>query len=561
MTKSRRMGPFMLGEKLGAGGMGVVYRATYVKTGQQLAVKCVAAEHADNSQVTARFVRELKILKKLRNPHIVRCYGGGTQGDQMFYAMELVEGGSLASILNQRGRLSWEATVEYGLQICDALKCAHDHGIIHRDLKPGNLLLTTDGKLKLADFGIARDNTATALTAQGRALGTYAYMAPEVIRGDPPISHKSDLYSFGCVLFRMLTGRTPFEAKSPAQMFFQHIETTPPRVSTIALDCPVWLESLVAQLLEKDPQDRPFDASVVRRALAEVGERVASQTSITGFSMSGAPSTLSVNRDMTAVRKVLASKKKKKTVEKETPLYERAWFLAVCLALLVAGIAWAMWPLSEGEVFRRAEVLMASTDPADWNNARRDFLDPYQERFPDGPHAEQVQEFIDQIEMQQAESRLERNAARGREPTSEGERLYASARRYEKFGDRVTALERYESMLHLLADNEENRAFRNLARRQINQIENSGGEKDDRRELVDAALRDAEKLYTSGDTLGARQKWQSIVTLYADHRELAPLVERAQAKLTDPEAKPTDEDSGEATSEADENAVEGGADD
>lgn len=544
--EARRMGPFALGDQLGAGGMGVVYRATYMQTGQQVAIKFVPASLIDNERVKARFERELAILKKLKHPNIVRCYGGGLHQGRLYYAMELVDGGSLADMLKDRGRLSWETAVQYGQQICAALAHAHDHGIIHRDLKPANLLLTREGVLKLSDFGLARDNDATALTQTGHAQGTFAYMAPEIIRGKP-VSHKSDLYSLGCMLFELLTGQRPFQAESPAEVFYQHIEQTPPRVSTLALDCPIWLESLVAQLLEKDPARRPLDAQTVGRALQEVQDKVAMQASVASFSLHGGPSTLSMDRDVTAVRKALgAGPKKKKKPSADTPIYERVWFLAASLVLVACVIAWALWPLSEAKLFALAEAKMASSDPVEWKKAREGYLRPYQDRFPQGPHAAQVQAYLDQIDMHTAEQQFKKNVRLGREPRTEAERLFSAAWRYEQFGDQVTALERYQGMIELLKPDSADRPFINLAKRQIAQIQQSPAGSQDRRQLVAAALTEADRLYRDGKAVEAQVKWQSVVNLYGGNRELAVQVELARRKLTDPEAKAAREESSEA---------------
>lgn len=534
--EARRMGPFALGEQLGAGGMGVVYRATYLQTGQQVAIKFIPAGLLDNERVKARFERELAILKKLRHPNIVRCYGGGLHQGRLYYAMEIVDGGSLADVLKDRGRLSWETAVQYGQQICDALKHAHDHGIIHRDLKPANLLLTREGQLKLSDFGLARDNDATALTQTGHAQGTFAYMAPEIIRGKP-ISHKSDLYSLGCMMFELLTGQRPFQAESPAEVFYQHIEQVPPRVSTLALDCPIWLESLVAQLLEKDPARRPLDAQTVGRALQEVQDKVAMQASVAAFSMHGGPTTLSMDRDVTAVRKAIGIKAKKKKPTVDTPIYERVWFLATSLLLLAGVVAWSLWPLSEAKLFALAEAKMASQEPLDWKKARDEYLDPYLRRFPQGPHVAQVQAHIDSIEMHTAEQRFKNNVRLGREPKSEGERLFAAAWRYEQFGDQVTALERYQGIVELLKSNSADRPFINLAKRQIAQIQQSPAGAQDRRQLVETAMAEAEELYRAGKAVEAQVKWQSVVNLYGGNRELAVQVELARRKLVNPDAK------------------------
>jgi hypothetical protein len=452
--------------------------------------------------------------------------------------MELVTGGTLSNVIHRRGRLSWEETIDYALQICSALEHAHSHGIIHRDLKPSNLLLTADNQIKLSDFGLARDIDASALTATGRTMGTYGYMAPEQIRGSPPISHKTDLYALGCVLFEMLTGRRPFESETAAEVLFQHVSNTPVRVATLALDCPVWLDSLVEQLLQKDPMHRPLDALAVAQALTEVRDKATQHLSTLQHAADGQPSTIMLTQDATEVRKVLGSKKRKRKRTDSTPFFQRTWFLAACLAAVVGLIAWIMWPLSEAKLVAAAGPLMATNDPFQWQTARQKYLDPYQSRFPNGPHADQVQEWIDLIEMDSTEKRFRTNVNRGRDPASEAERLYRQAWRYEEFGDRITAMEKYESMVTLLGDKPDARPYMNLARRQIAAIERAGVDKNERVEIVNSALARADRHYEEGQTLEARKTWNSIVSLYGSNRELEPQVERARARLEGKEEKP-----------------------
>lgn len=261
--ESRWIWPFELKDKLGEGGMGVVYRARYVGNDRVVAVKLIPPEVATDATLLARFEREMEVLKQLRHPNIVHSFGGVCDNQQRFYAMELVEGGNLAEILHQRGRLSWDVVIDYGLQMCAGLQCAHERGVVHRDVKPGNFLVTPTGKLKLSDFGLATMAAATRITAAGRTLGTLQYMAPEQIRGKPPISNRTDLYALGCVFFELLTGKPPFEAEHPAEVLHKHLKDAPPRLADRMLDCPPELNQLVADLLEKDPEKRPASAADV----------------------------------------------------------------------------------------------------------------------------------------------------------------------------------------------------------------------------------------------------------------------------------------------------------
>ncbi|OYV83300.1 MAG: hypothetical protein B7Z73_16220 [Planctomycetia bacterium 21-64-5] len=365
-VEEQRLGPFLLKERLGAGGMGVVYRATHVESRRPFAVKVLSAKAAGNKRIVARFARELEILKALKHPNIVRCFGGGRQGSDIYLVMELVGGGSLAGLIRRRGRIPWDAAIDYALQVCDGLAYAHEWGIVHRDLKSANLLLTKDGQVKIADFGIARVQYGKKLTAAKHTVGTMAYIAPEQIKGDPPISHRTDLYTLGCVMFEMLTGRLPFVADSMAQLIYQHMEDAPPHVATIALDCPIWLDALVNQLLEKDPLKRPHDATALARALREAKEKSVSGAGV-AQAATGGPSALRVGQERgeaKQARELLGKKKKRK--KKKVPVYERVWFLAACLLLVVAVGAWSVWPLNERQLFERAEVLMATNDGLKW---------------------------------------------------------------------------------------------------------------------------------------------------------------------------------------------------
>lgn len=544
-VEERRLGPFVLKERLGEGGMGTVFRATHAESRRAVAIKVLSAKAAGNKRIVARFARELEILKALKHPHIVRCYGGGRQGSDIYLVMELVTGGSLAGLIKRRGRLPWEAVIDYGLQICEGLAYAHEWGVIHRDLTPANLLLTEDGKVKIADFGIARVQYGKRLTAAKHTLGTVAYMSPEQIRGEPPVSHRTDLYTLGCVLFELLTGKLPFNPDSTAQMLFQHLEEPAPRVASLVLDCPVWLDLLIGQLLEKDPLRRPHDAAAVAQALGEARQKAATGAGVTGQAAEGRPSKIRVPREKAEtqeVRKLLGRKKKRK--KEATPFYERAWFLAACLLLVVGAAAWSLWPAGEAELFAKAEQLMASDDQVKWKQARDSYLQPLLERFPESEHAPQAQAWIDQIEMAGAEKRLAAHEKFGKYDT-EGERLYADARRYEQFGDRVTALEKYQSIPHLIQAEGKERPFVKLAERRARELLAQTDDLGDRLALVETRLDDADRLEAEGKRMEARKIWNSVVTLYGDNRELQLQVERAQQRLSgeEPAAAPESENS------------------
>lgn len=252
--------------------MGIVYRARYVVNNREVALKMLPGDVTDRVAL-ARFERELEVLKNLKHPNIVRCFGGVSEDKQRFYAMELVEGGSLEDELQRRGRLSIEQVVAYGLQMCAALECSHQNKVIHRDVKPSNFLIANDRQLKLSDFGLASVAASRRITAAGKTAGTLLYMSPEQIRGGE-LTPQTDLYALGCVFYELLTGKPPYVGESPAQTMHMHCRSDIPRASQTILDCPPGLDKLIAKLMAKEPAQRPQSAAEVARELRNVSNTI-----------------------------------------------------------------------------------------------------------------------------------------------------------------------------------------------------------------------------------------------------------------------------------------------
>lgn len=276
------IGPFKVERELGSGAMGTVYRCLFQRDDgreQTIALKIVALGLLGNEGAMARFEREAEILKQLRHPNIVRLVATGRYKKTPFIAMEFVDGEPMDRMLTRRGRLGWEEVVGYMKQLCLALHYAHEKGIIHRDLKPSNLMITENGVLKLTDFGIAKDQDVTALTGANSTIGTAAYMSPEQCKGDKHLTGKCDLYSLGVVMYELITGRKPFTAETTVDMFLKHVHEKPVRPSRLVPDLPIWLETLMMHLLEKDKDKRPLDAATVGRMFDEIEQKVAAQES------------------------------------------------------------------------------------------------------------------------------------------------------------------------------------------------------------------------------------------------------------------------------------------
>jgi eukaryotic-like serine/threonine-protein kinase len=214
----------------------------------------------------ARFQQEAQILARLHHPNVIGVFDTGVDGGDRFIVMELVEGPTLRELLDTDGPLAPERAGEIASRLASALGFAHGKAVIHRDVKPSNVLLPSDGGVKLADMGIARLLSPEALTATLSVRGTALYISPEQVRGDR-VDRRADLYSLGCVLFEMLTGRTPFEGDLAA-LSYAHTHTPAPRVRSIDASVPAAMDELVAAMLEKDPARRPPTAEDVERSLA-----------------------------------------------------------------------------------------------------------------------------------------------------------------------------------------------------------------------------------------------------------------------------------------------------
>ncbi len=261
-----QLGPYQLRRELGRGGMGTVYEGVNLDNGEPAAVKLLAASLARQEGFRERFEAEIQTLLKLNHPNIVRLFGFGEQHGDLFYAMELVDGPSLEEELRQGRRFDWREVTRIGIEMCGALRHAHDRGIIHRDIKPGNLLQGSDGRVKLSDFGIARLFGNAGITTADSILGTAEYMAPEQAAGKP-VGPRSDLYSLGAVFYVLLTRRTLFQAKTLAEVLHKQQYEQPEPVSEYADDLPEMLGQIVDQLVEKDPRKRIPSPALLERQL------------------------------------------------------------------------------------------------------------------------------------------------------------------------------------------------------------------------------------------------------------------------------------------------------
>jgi eukaryotic-like serine/threonine-protein kinase len=268
------LGRYRVIEKVGAGGMGVVYKALDERLQRHVALK-VLGEALHDEQARSRFRREARVLSQLSHPNIATAFDFDNADGVDFLVMEYVEGERIDSTL-RHGPLSIPRILQLARQLIAGLQAAHAHGIVHRDLKPANLRIASDGRLKILDFGIAKltavnaaaDSTVTA-TAAGSAAGTLPYMAPEQVRGDE-VDERADIYSVGAVLFELATARRPFDSPTAAELASSILRDDAPPLRTLRRDAPVALERVIAKCLAKQPAERYQSAADLLAALDEV---------------------------------------------------------------------------------------------------------------------------------------------------------------------------------------------------------------------------------------------------------------------------------------------------
>lgn len=257
-----RLGDYQVLRRLGRGGMADVYVALHRSLDRQVALKVLRRQLASDSEYVERFRREARAAAKLNHPNIVQVYEVGRAGDYHYIAQELIDGPNLRERVEQSGPLTTEEATAVLAAVTAALNTAHQAGITHRDIKPENILRSGTGEIKVADFGLARLGAAGDLTQVGLTMGTPRYMSPEQVQGKAADS-RSDLYSLGCTLYFLLSGRPPFEAEESLAVAVQHLQETPPPLTTARglADIPDWLLAAISRMMSKNPDDRFASAS------------------------------------------------------------------------------------------------------------------------------------------------------------------------------------------------------------------------------------------------------------------------------------------------------------
>ena len=261
-------GRYELLELIGVGGMADIYKARDIEEDRIVAVKILKTEFAGSDEFLRRFRNESKAIALLSHPNIVKIYDVGFTDKVQFIVMEYVDGITLTDYIEQQGVLKWRDAVHFTIQILKALQHAHDRGIVHRDIKSSNVMLLSDGTIKVMDFGIARFAREEGKTISDKAIGSVHYISPEQARGDIT-DEKSDIYSVGVMMYEMLTGVKPFDADTPVAVAVMHMQNAPRPPRQINDTIPEGLEAIVLRAMQKDASKRYQSASEMIKDIEE----------------------------------------------------------------------------------------------------------------------------------------------------------------------------------------------------------------------------------------------------------------------------------------------------
>jgi serine/threonine-protein kinase len=536
------IGPYDIVRELGAGGMGTVYEARHRTTGIATAVKVLPAALAREPGFVARFNREIESLQKLKSPNIVELYESGVDDGLYFYAMEFVEGETLTQRLEREKRIPWREVVELGVQICRALKVAHNIGIIHRDLKPSNLLLTREGQVKLTDFGVAQVFAGGRLTATGGVIGTAEYMSPEQAQGKRA-TKQSDVYALGAVMYVMLTGRPPFVGKTALDLAQKHRYGQFDSPKRVVPEIPSWLDDVVCKCLEKNPDDRYPDAYVLSLRLAEIPKKVdlsaAAEAAAAGEDETTAE-TMAEGRQSggavggTFVRDVVRAEFERQT--EQTPLQkalDNTWVLLALLALVIAG---GFWFYQNREpppqtLFAEGAALMEGPRGSDWVRARNEYFRPLLSRDRE-TWEPRIAPYLPQIELAETELELLRLIRREDDAdaaVSEPKRLLASVAADLEREDFASAAARLASLRTLLGDNPDYALERQIVDNLLSKLPESVLERED--PILTRALERAARYQEAGKLTEAQRIWSAVSVLYGEDPAASEEVRAAEEAL------------------------------
>lgn len=522
-----RVANWYLQAELARGPLGVVYRARgFEDPDRYAAVKVFTDPATRDPGFLQRFPGEMLAVQRLDHPNIARYYDSGTHGGLAYIATELIDGSDTGKLL-ESGRRPWREVLSVAVQAARAIKHGHNRNLLHRDLKPGHVMLAADGTVKVLAFGLAR--AVPPVLAPLPVIGSAAYLPPETANGKPA-TRRSDFYSLGGVLYTLLTGRPPFTAATVVELTHKQCYALPERPGMLAPDVPPELDEFICTLLAKDPTRRPASA----QHLLEELERIRGKLERKGERLSWPAKLVPDTAETAALPPGLGGAEDEAAAEPESRPLMRRPAIVVSLLILLIGVVVALlaWPRkSADELWQAAVPLVESDNPADWDRAWDDYLDPLERKYPDRYHDEVA------AAKTRIRDRKELRRAIGEgakvDPRSAAERGYLRGLRLTQAGDPAAARRAWQAVAAAFGSVESERRWVELARAGLAALEqpvNRPPRMPPDRKVFEAALKHAKELAAAGKAAEAAAAFTALDELFADDSAARDEIAKAQGK-------------------------------
>ena len=521
--ENTQIGPFRLLNKLGASRRHRVYHARQVEQNRDVALKFITIPPKyDWNKALDKLQSEFEALRNLRHVHLAQVYGAGVDGQQIFMATELVPGDSLSAILARRGRLAPDLAVEYARQIALCLDYLHSHQLLHCKLTPDKIIVGAGDQIKVTDLRLNRSKRRRWDRTNHRDLELAAYMAPEALAGLP--TNKSDLYSLGVVLFEMLTGQIPFEPENIAKLNRNKNEQAVPSVAATVMNCPVWLDRLVTQLIQPKSKNRPHSARAVVLALQEI-QKIDESRMAAVDQIAGTFNPLNATANREEARELL-----NRTTGNSGRVKKFPWttIITVVIAFAAFGLAaYFMLPPSDASTLARATRLVNTDSPLHWATARDlagSVLEHSNEEATTAQASQVYSRARRRILLKQAEKGIKNNLQ------SAEVHLFIDAYQLEKENAIEQAFKFYKRLIAKTDKNGEEAYVMEEAKIRHNELMDLADLPGTELELL-SLIEGSQEIKGAPELRRSYRQMEQIILRFADNKELSEVVLRANLRM------------------------------
>jgi serine/threonine protein kinase len=526
------VGNYIIDAEVGKSAMCRVFRAhpAYDPT-RCVALKLLTHDKAGTAEFAKQFLAQIELLRRLQHPAIVTVQGGGEHQGKPFYTTEWVEGPTFEAILRQGERPSWKEVLVIALQIVPALRHAHRRSVLHRDIKPGNLFRAGPETYKLSDFGVMKFFGDSLITHSDNILGSPAYLSPETAAGKPH-TKRSDFYSLGALLYTLLVGRPPFTGQTVVELIHKHCFILPERPIHFLRELPEELDRLIMKLLAKDPSHRPGSGTLLIHEFEALWSMLERRGLLAKRPATAAiPGTDDDAAPLEEENHQLTEKVFEPIPAPLVPWHRKPLIVLPMFCFCVGLLIWAFYFRGAGpdDLMSRAKPLLESNDPADWQRAWDEYLEPLSRKFPDR-YVDEVKEARRRID-EQGEIRRALAAGRVVKYHSEAERFYYEGLRLSQSGEFTAARQVWQNVVQVFGNTEAEKHWVQLAGIAV---ENLRSREDpplrpsttmDLKTTLQPIIAEVHRLRHNGKLKEADTIQQALKNLYRDDPERAKIVD------------------------------------